>query len=161
MPVTAPNEVTHNAANPDDSLLAVFPATGSAIAGVRRQVDAWLRQLGWPAEGAQDIVLAVYEALANVVDHAYSSDHGPAQRQGRLYVWHALDGSSGERHVVATVTDHGRWKPPPDALADGEPSLRGRGLLMMRACMAQVDLLPGAEGTTVILTSRSAEAAAC
>lgn len=44
------------------------------MAAARQQVRQWLDALGWPVEHAEDIELAVNEATANVVDHAYPPD---------------------------------------------------------------------------------------
>jgi anti-sigma regulatory factor (Ser/Thr protein kinase) len=94
----------------------------------------WLDTLDWPAPQRDDIVLAVNEALANVVDHAYPPDT-PGQAQ--LYAWEALEPQRQLRRVVAVVTDRGRWKPGMVG-----PSYRGRGLPMMDACMASVQIEP-------------------
>lgn len=51
-----------------------------------------------------------------------------------------------QNQLLITITDHGRWRPPP-----GEPGYRGRGLAMMRALTGDVQLHPTAEGTTVRL----------
>jgi anti-sigma regulatory factor (Ser/Thr protein kinase) len=131
-----------------------FAATAENAAHARHLVIEWLRALDWPVEASEDIVLAVYEALANVVDHAYlaracaypETDSTPGTAQ--LYTWEAIDPSRESRRVVAVVTDHGRWKP---ALTGRR--YRGRGLPMMAACMDEVHIQPSAGGTTVIMTS--------
>ena len=51
--------------------------------------------------------------------------------------------------VCFTVMDRGRWLP-----ADPDPGRRGRGLLMMRACMDTVELEATDAGTTVLLDRR-------
>ena len=111
----------------------------------------WLSTLDWPAEQRDDIVLAVNEALTNVADHAYPPD---ATGQAQMYAWEALEHQRRLRRVVAVVTDYGRWKP-----AAVGPSYRGRGLPMMEACMASVQIQHSSGGTTVIMTSTAIEAA--
>ena len=49
--------------------------------------------------------------------------------------------------VQITVSDNGRWRAPTD---EG----RGRGLPLMRELMDEVDIDPGARGTTVTLRRR-------
>lgn len=146
--------------SPAATLWVLFEATGALVARVRHDVAAWLKELAWPTEAAQDILLAIYEALANVVDHAYRGEDHSASRQGRLYLWQILDTGTQQRRVVANITDYGRWKlpttPPQPATAAAQPPLRGRGLMMMAACMEYVDVQPSAGGTTVILTSHHA-----
>jgi serine/threonine-protein kinase RsbW len=41
------------------------------LADVRTQAEAWLRSEGWSTESAYQVVLAIDEALANVIRHAY------------------------------------------------------------------------------------------
>jgi serine/threonine-protein kinase RsbW len=163
-PVTASREYRREVSSaPADTLWIVFDAIASVIGRARRDVAAWLKTLHWPTDATHDIVLAIYEALANVVDHAYRDDDGPGERPGQLYVWQILDATTQQRRVVASVIDYGRWKQPTTpaepAVAAGEPSARGRGLAMMSACMQYVDVQPSAGGTTVILTSHHAPAA--
>jgi serine/threonine-protein kinase RsbW len=131
-----------------------FAATAENAAHARHMVIEWLGALKWPQDAGEDIVLAVYEALANVVDHAYlarasaAPDAHSAPGTAQLYTWEAVDPSRESRRVVAVVTDHGRWKP---ALTGRR--YRGRGLPMMAACMDEVHIQPSAGGTTVIMTS--------
>jgi anti-sigma regulatory factor (Ser/Thr protein kinase) len=54
---------------------------------------------GDDAEQVDDLGLAAYEAMANVVDHAYD-------RPGGVFDLHAC--RSGDT-VTVSVTDHGRW----------------------------------------------------
>src|SRR5689334_15335594 len=42
---------------------------------LRAQFQQWLQTRGVPVALVDDLVLAVYEALANVVEHAYPPDH--------------------------------------------------------------------------------------
>jgi anti-sigma regulatory factor (Ser/Thr protein kinase) len=105
----------------------------------------WLAVLCWPDVDCIDLMLAVSEAIANVVDHAYPS-HDLVGR-AHLFAWETIE--HGQRRIVMVVTDAGQWK-----LAPADPGFRGRGLLMMRYCMASVHIEPTPRGTTVIMTSR-------
>ncbi|MGY1742811.1 MULTISPECIES: SpoIIE family protein phosphatase [unclassified Blastococcus] len=98
--------------------LRVETTTGrEGIRGLRRTVDAWLDGVDPAAEDRDAVELAVWEAVANAVDHAYPP------------------GSSGPVRVDATlrpdgvlechVSDEGSWREP-----DPGATHRGRGLLM-------------------------------
>lgn len=107
----------------------------------RAGVERWLRELEWPEAERIDAVLAVSEACANAVQHAYTDgEPGDVEVTGRLVA--AADG----RRVRWTVRDHGRWR---DAAAG-----RGFGLPTVEACMESVEVRPGEGGTVVRLTSR-------
>jgi serine/threonine-protein kinase RsbW len=124
-------------------LMIVLPATPSSASLVRQQTRAWLDALGGPTDDGEDVVMAVNEAVANVVDHAYRGQPHPGEV--RVYGWPA--NHPGAHRVVITVADGGRWRPVP-----GDPGHRGRGLRMMHACMESVLIQPAAAGTTVIMT---------
>ena len=105
---------------------------------LRARFQKWLLTLGAPAVLVDDFVLAVYEALANVVEHAYPPDHPhPVMR---------LQARVDHHHLLITISDHGRWRPPP-----AEPGYRGRGLAMMRCLTTELHLHPTPDGTTVQL----------
>lgn len=100
---------------------------------------AWVAGRGVPAEAVEDLTLAVYEALTNVVDHAYPADQpGPVA----LYAHHTPE------TVAVVVRDLGRWDPS----ASG--GTRGRGLALIEALVAEVRLEAGPEGTSLHLTHR-------
>jgi anti-sigma regulatory factor (Ser/Thr protein kinase) len=130
-------------------LIVVLPAIPSAASLVRQRTRAWLDALGWPSEDGEDVVMAVNEAVANGVDHAYRGQ--PHLGEVRVYGWptnHPAAANHPAAHrVVVTVADRGRWRPVPS-----DPGYRGRGLRMMHACMDSVIIQPAAAGTTVIMT---------
>lgn len=110
---------------------------------VRERVRRWLGPLGWPAHALDDVVLAVHEAVMNAVDHAYlAMDVGDVEVSGVVLV------DRGGARAKVTVRDHGRWRTPPR-----EPGHRGRGLLVMRGCMSEVDIRTGDGGTEVTMIS--------
>lgn len=115
----------------------------AAARDVRRRIRDWLGGLGWPDDETDDVVLAVHEAVANSVEHGYG---GVAAGDVEVTGERIVDG--GRQRVRFVVRDEGRWRPPRD------PGYRGRGLLVMRGCMADVDVRPGAAGTEVVLVSR-------
>lgn len=120
--------------------LTAVAATASIV---RDRVRRWLGPLGWPANALDDVVLAVHEAVMNVVDHAYlTTDVGDVEVTGVV-----LADRGGARAKV-TVRDRGRWRAAPR-----DPGHRGRGLLVMRGCMHEVDIRTGADGTEVTMIS--------
>lgn len=123
-----------------DQTLAPLICTGilgvpGHLVEVRHQVQRWAARTGLPAPGVADLVLSSYEALANAAEHAYPSGHGPVD----LVAVRTTDG-----RVLVTISDRGRWRPPP-----ADPGFRGRGLLMIKALAHRVEVKQGAQGTTV------------
>lgn len=120
--------------------LLALPAAASIV---RERLRSWLGGLGWPEAELDDVVLAVHEAVSNSVEHGYAGrDAGEVVVDGTRTV------DSDVQRVRIVVRDDGRWRPPSD------PGYRGRGITVMRGCMADVDLRPGAGGTEVAMVSR-------
>lgn len=120
------------------------PATTQNAAALRRRFRLWVDDLTDP-DTADDLALAVYEALANVVDHAYPSREGA----GPMTLWSAVSCPllTG-RDLVVTVLDEGRWR------ESGDPGWRGRGLPLMRQLTHATVILTERTGTTVQLRRR-------
>lgn len=124
-----------------EELRVVRTATPDALAGIRAVVSTWARGVGLSSDTLVDLLLAVGEAAANVVDHAYRGrPPGPlevevgvrAQRSGRL--------------VTARISDRGHWRPSAAGSDD-----RGRGLPMIRALAQHLDVAATPSGTQVCL----------
>jgi serine/threonine-protein kinase RsbW len=116
------------------------PAAPEALRRLRHDLLAWVVATGVANGRAQDIVLASYEALANVADHAYGGK-GPGVAD--------LDAAVHEDRIEVVITDHGRWRTP--ELDPLPVSVRGRGLLLVRASADRADISSGEEGTVVTL----------
>ncbi|MHA6631460.1 ATP-binding protein [Pseudonocardia sichuanensis] len=118
----------------------------SSLHRVRAELTGWLAAAGWPEDDAEDTVLAVNEAVSNVVDHAY-----PARRPGpvHLHAWVSANCAAGTRRVTVAVTDHGDWshRHRNTELA----GYRGHGVTLMSGCMAEVHIQRSSGGTTVVL----------
>lgn len=113
-------------------------AAPDTLRALRHDLTAWVRAVGVDAARAQDIVLASYEALANVADHAY-------EEAGLV----DLDAKLLPDRVEVVISDRGRWRTP---VLDPRPvSLRGRGLLLLRASADRADIESGDSGTVVTL----------
>jgi anti-sigma regulatory factor (Ser/Thr protein kinase) len=114
---------------------------------LRRSIAEWASRAGATPDDCEDIVLAVNEAAANAMEHAY----GPGD--ARVEVEAARTGAGA---VEVRVRDFGRWRA-------GRPNDGGgRGLTLIRNLMddVTVDTTPG--GTTVHMTRtlRAAERSA-
>jgi serine/threonine-protein kinase RsbW len=125
-------------------LLLAEPATTTTPQLVREELRRWLASWSWPEDDLDDVVAAVDEAVSNVVDHAYRSLPSP----GEVRVRARVDPEGDGHRVTVVVSDRGRWRPVP-----ADPGHRGRGLLMMRCCAADVRIEPDEHGTRVTLTS--------
>ncbi|GHH27998.1 SpoIIE family protein phosphatase [Lentzea cavernae] len=111
-----------------------LPATPDQLSPLRRAATNWARLAGLSEDAAYDLELALGEAASNVVDHAYPDGGGTLE--SRL--------ESTGLGVRVTVTDQGRWRPPPE-----DKGHRGRGLSMIHAVSDDVDLQAGEAGTVI------------
>lgn len=113
------------------------PATAEALTPVRRALADWATLAGLPPRDVEDLVLASYEAMANVVDHAYQpGQHGHFQ----------LDAAcTADLQVLVTVSDSGRWHP----LLTDPSGHRGRGLPLIHQLAHHVEVHRDHHGTTV------------
>jgi len=121
-----------------DPLHIELPATVDRLREVRSRLIVWLAAAGAGDDLIADILRAVNEASTNSVEHAYR--HVPA---GIMRVHAEVVGNE----IEVAVTDFGAWKPP-----DSDPTMRGRGLPMMRALSEHVHLENTPGGTTVEMT---------
>ena len=118
-----------------------IPSLARQLPRLRQELAGWAARVGMVPEDVKDLVLACHEAMANVVDHAYDGD-GDFDLDA---VW-----AAERQQVTVTVTDHGRWKPA----ANEAPSLRGRGLKIIRGLAHAVALTHDAAGTRVVMSWR-------
>ena len=116
----------------------VWPAQAGALTLIRRDVRRWLGTLEVMPEVEADLVLAVNEAVSNVIDHAYRT---PGDSAGiEVFFWTELGA------VLLEVVDHGQWRPP------GPHSTgRGRGIEIMQRLVEGVLIRHDARGTRVLL----------
>lgn len=115
-----------------------LPALAGNVRRLRREVGAWLAEVCGDQNAVEDLVLAVGEALANCVDHAFVGRPEP----GTMRVFARLEGDQ----VVITVRDNGRWREP-----DREPGWRGRGIPLIAELTDDADIDPRPGGTVVVL----------
>ncbi len=136
--------MVHGDASDDIALLALrllpveagelrlrLPAEPDALQQVRRRLRRWLETVEAPDDMRDDVVVATSEAVSNSIRHAYGPSSAWVEIEAELV--------GGELEVV--VRDRGRWRPPRGG--------GGRGIDLMQACMASVEIDQGPEGTVV------------
>lgn len=116
-----------------------LPADARILPMTRRAMEEYLEEAGLDEDQRADLVLALDEACANVIRHAF-----PGGR-GRLFV--VADVAVGQ--VVVRVEDDGvgfdTSSPRPDP---GPYATSGRGLNIIRQLMTSVDLESRRSGGT-------------
>lgn len=130
------------------------------IGGVRRAVEDFCRNAGFDEPAIGDVGLAVNEALANVIRHAYAgATDRPMIIQARCVKSDATSAAgtpgttAGDLAVEIRIRDWGngvdpdRLPPRPrDPLMPG-----GLGLICMRQMMDQVMFAPQADGMLLVM----------
>jgi anti-sigma regulatory factor (Ser/Thr protein kinase) len=123
-------------------------ARAAELSAIRRRISAWAGGNHLPAHTVVDLQLAVGEAVANGVEHAYvadpDADRPGAGEAATVEVELELDGSPSRPVVAVTVTDHGRWRPVPV-----DPGHRGRGLALIRELSRRMQVSISGQGTRV------------
>jgi anti-sigma regulatory factor (Ser/Thr protein kinase) len=110
-----------------------LPAEPDSVSIARNRLERWLVETGSGGDDEHAIKLAVSEACANAVEHAY----GPEGANGFRV---RAERSSGA--VVIHVSDRGRWRAP-------RASRDGLGLLIMGRLMDSLEVQRTSAGTTV------------
>jgi serine/threonine-protein kinase RsbW len=122
-------------------------ADATSAARLRAELDGWLRaQIATDAARVNDVLLAVYEGLANAAEYAYLGCSTP----GTVDVHAHLDSCADE--LTVTVTDHGHWRTPLFDPTDPAHRLRGRGIPLMKALASDTSIRRTTAGTQVRLT---------
>jgi anti-sigma regulatory factor (Ser/Thr protein kinase) len=114
-----------------------LPADASVLSHVRRTVRRWLHDRGVEDGTIAEVTLAVNEACANAIEHAYP----PSPATFRL------DGSIAGNQIEIAVRDSGRWR-------EARGGDRGRGLKIIRAAMDDVAVDSTDAGTVVLMRRR-------
>jgi anti-anti-sigma factor len=115
-----------------------LPADPARLSRVRRAVGAWTAAVGLPPATVDDLQLALGEALANAVEHAYP---GPGHEGECEYsLERDADGS-----IRVRVRDDGTWRPVP-----ADKGFRGRGIELIGGLATDVAIEPApGRGTEV------------
>jgi serine/threonine-protein kinase RsbW len=114
----------------------LLPATLDSVASARSAVRRFANDLEVDLDG---MVLAVSEAVANAVAHAYGESSGVIE----------LSAAASPLEVTVTVRDHGRGLEH----ADGQPGA-GYGLLIIRRLAQHVELADTRDGVALTMAFR-------
>jgi serine phosphatase RsbU (regulator of sigma subunit)/anti-sigma regulatory factor (Ser/Thr protein kinase) len=120
-----------------DQLDVEVPAEAEQLATVRHLIRRWVTAQGGTDDDCSAFAIAVTEACANSVEHAYGPGDATIDLQAAL---------AGDEATV-TVRDQGDWREP----SGGN---RGRGIPVMKEFMDDVAIETGEQGTTVALRRR-------
>ena len=116
----------------------LLPATLESVAVARRAVHDFAHDLEVDVDG---VVLAVSEAVANVVAHAYlDGAHGMVE----------LSAAASPFEVTVTVRDHGRGL----GAKDGRTPGAGYGLLLIDRLAQHVELADTPDGVALTMGFR-------
>jgi anti-sigma regulatory factor (Ser/Thr protein kinase) len=107
---------------------------------MRRAVLELLGRAGLERWQADEVVVALNEAAANAIEHAY----------GLQDASFAVSVAVEDGEVRLAVRDRGRWR------ERAGPSDRGRGLAIATGLMDELEVDRGPEGTTLTMTYRPA-----
>jgi serine phosphatase RsbU (regulator of sigma subunit)/anti-sigma regulatory factor (Ser/Thr protein kinase) len=121
-----------------DRLELRLPAEPPVLSSLRHTLRQWLEGLGGGEAAVYDVLVAVTEAAANAVEHAY----GPIDATFDVEAEALPDGE-----VCVVVRDQGRWRPP-------RGHNRGRGTLLMQELMDHFEVTTSEEGTEVRMRRR-------
>ncbi|MGH2887361.1 MAG: ATP-binding SpoIIE family protein phosphatase [Solirubrobacteraceae bacterium] len=114
-----------------------LPAEPKTLAHIRRVLRRWLIERGADDGDVAEVTIAVSEACANAIEHAYSPS--PATFE--------LDAFGENGEITVWIRDSGRWRAP-------RGQNRGRGLSIMVAAMDDVQIERTDTGTEVVMRRR-------
>ena len=119
---------------PADRVQLSLPAESRSLAVLRRVLGRWLKAAGAGETEIYETLVAVGEACANAIAHAYPAGEAAFE----------VEATRSGSQLEITVRDFGSWRP-----ARGEE--RRRGLTLMEQLMEHVTIDKGETGTTVVL----------
>jgi serine/threonine-protein kinase RsbW len=125
-----------------------WPADPAQLSVIRRELAGWLAPLDLTDDETADVVLAVDEAAANAVRHAYGPGTSGAVE---LTMW------TEPGTLCVEVVDHGSWRPPAAPTPVGDLADRGRGIPLMSTMADAVLIHYDARGSRVLLRHRVAD----
>jgi anti-sigma regulatory factor (Ser/Thr protein kinase) len=119
----------------------LIQADPGGVADAREELSRWLLQeFDLDSVRFNDMVLAVYEALANAAEFAYLT----AETAGSVTL--AAEHDSASSALTLTVADQGRWRHVEDS---ERCRSRGRGLPLIKGLADRADIDTSERGTTV------------
>lgn len=123
-----------------------LPADARVLPATRQAVEGYLANLGTGEDERADVVLALNEACANAIRHAFPRPEGACFRLVTVIT---------DADVQVSVEDDGVGFDPDDVPAKvGAYDTSGRGLFIMNEMMNLVELVSPTEsgGTRVVMT---------
>ena len=117
-----------------------MPATPTQLATARHLIRRWVEANDGSDDDCAALAIAVSEACANSIEHAYGLRDETIELRASL-----MDGEA-----TVTIRDHGQWR-------ESRGENRGRGIPIMREFMDEVSVEPSPQGTTVNLIRRLRE----
>ena len=117
-----------------------LPAQAAHLCRLRHTMTEYLSAFPLTPDRRDEIVLAVGEAAANAVDHAYRHQAEPGVIDVTL--WTESDA------LCVQIRDHGRWREPP---AGPRPMGQGLGVELMHRLIDCVLIRHDHRGTNVLL----------
>jgi anti-sigma regulatory factor (Ser/Thr protein kinase) len=147
------SRLTEDIAIPDDIAVLVvqtvglhelldveIPAEPRQLATIRQLVRRWVEANAGSDDDCAAFAIAVSEACANAIEHAYGPEHATIEVRASL-----VDGEA-----AVSIIDRGSWREP-------RGGNRGRGIPIMREFMDDVAIERGPGGTMVNLHRRLRE----
>ncbi|MGH3910521.1 MAG: ATP-binding protein, partial [Pseudonocardiaceae bacterium] len=113
------------------------PATAVQLTALRHELAVWAKASELAVDQVEVLVLASYEALTNVAEHAY-----PTDTTGTV----TLAATCTDDTALVVISDRGCWRAPPTGQND-----RGHGLALMHTLTDDVQINHAETGTTVHL----------
>ncbi len=123
---------------PRSTFRRTLTARAAALADLRAQLRSWCAEAGIVLNTERDLLLAVGEACANSVAHAYFQ-----QPAGLINV----DVNVHLHYLSATITDYGTWRTP-----GAHSGLGGRGTKIIQDLSQHYDRTIRDGGTTIAIT---------
>ncbi len=125
-----------------------LPATPEHLQALRHEVMRCLASLPMPQDRREELLLAVGEAAANSVEHAYGPDEVGVVE---LTFW------TESNALCLEIGDRGCWREP--LPSPGRPGHGGLGFVLMRRLVDCVLIRHDARGTKVLLRHPMSEPA--
>lgn len=130
-------------------LQVALPVDARLLPKTRQALAGYLEEMVGESDTLHDVILAVDEACANVIRHAFPDGADPGVYEIRTEI--------DDDEVRVLVEDRGVGVDP-DVMGDGRvadpEAMSGRGLAIMRALMSEVDVAPKEEGGTRVVMSK-------
>jgi anti-sigma regulatory factor (Ser/Thr protein kinase) len=119
-------------------LCLTIPASSGALPCARAALRRWLSQIGVDPRIAADVLVAVWEACANAVEHPLQPTTASVH----------VRAEAGEETLAVSVRDSGRWQPRRSS------ATRGFGLALVEGLMDDVLIERRPDGTEVRMIRR-------